>query len=70
MNALTTRSLLFRRSKRAKAPRPVDPADMGAELGLNFRLERQAEEALRPVAVQARSGTGIRWMALLQRRRA
>lgn len=69
MNA-TTRSLLFRRSKRLVAPRPLDPADMGAELGLNLRLERQAEEAMQPAALQARSGSGIGWMALLQRRRA
>lgn len=69
MNA-TTRSLLFRRSKRLVAPRPLDPADMGAELGLNLRLERDAEEALRAPVLQARSGSGIGWMTLLQRRRA
>ena len=70
MNAPTARSLLFRRSKRSQAPRPLDPADMGAEFGLNLHLERQAEEAPHATVVQARSGSGIGWMALLQRRRA
>ncbi|MEF7616913.1 hypothetical protein V4F39_23565 [Aquincola sp. MAHUQ-54] len=70
MNAPTARSLLFRRWKNTPAPKPLDPADMGAEFGLNLRLEHQAEEALHATAVQARTGSGIGWMTLLQRRRA
>ncbi|MCR5865969.1 hypothetical protein [Aquincola sp. J276] len=68
MNAPTARSLLFRRSKSAPAPRPLDPADMGAEYGLNLRMERQAEEALQAPPIPARSGSGIGWMAMLRRR--
>jgi hypothetical protein len=70
MNALSHRFALFRRAKRLAVPKRLDPADMGAEFGLHLHLERQAEEAVRSVQVQARSGSGIGWMTLLQRRRA